>query len=93
MTKYSIGLDYGSLSGRAVLVDVKTGDILAQATKDYTHGVMDEFLPNGTKLPPDWALQHPADYIEVLETTVPAILAKSGVNPEDVIGLSIDFTA
>ncbi|MGE4484265.1 MAG: ribulokinase, partial [Oscillospiraceae bacterium] len=42
---------------------------------------------------PDWALQHPADYIEVLETTVPAILAKSGVNPEDVIGLSIDFTA
>ena len=93
MAKYSIGLDYGSLSGRAVLVDVKTGDILAQATKDYTHGVMDEFLPNGTKLPPDWALQHPADYIEVLETTVPAILAKSGVNPEDVIGLSIDFTA
>ena len=91
--KYSIGLDYGTQSGRAVLVDVLSGEVIAQATKMYTHGVMDEFLPDGTKLEPDWAIEHPADYIEVLEVTVPAVLKESGVDPADVIGMAIDFTA
>ena len=91
--KYSIGVDYGTQSGRAVLVDVTNGEILAQAVKEYTHGVMDEFLPDGTKLGPDWALQHPADYLEVLEITIPAVLKESQINPADVIGMSIDFTA
>lgn len=91
--KYSIGVDYGTQSGRAVLVDVASGEVIAQHTKVYTHGVMDEFLPDGTKLLPDWALEHPADYIEVLEVTVPAVLRESGVAPKDVVGLAIDFTA
>ncbi len=92
--KYSIGLDFGTLSGRAVLVDIATGSIIAQAEKAYTHGVMDEFLPDGvTKLGLDWALQHPADYLEVVSETVPAVLSSSGIDPADVIGLSTDFTA
>jgi L-ribulokinase len=91
--KYSIGVDYGTQSGRAVLVDVATGDMIAQSVKEYTHGVMDEYLPDGTKLGPDWALQHPGDYLEVLKVTIPEVLKKSGVKSEDVIGLAIDFTA
>ncbi|WP_334295105.1 ribulokinase [Mobilisporobacter senegalensis] len=93
LKKYSIGVDYGTQSGRAVLVDVTTGEIVAQAVKEYTHGVMDEFLPDGTKLGPDWALEHPKDYLEVLETTIPAVLKETGIKKEDVIGLAIDFTA
>jgi L-ribulokinase len=92
--KYAIGVDYGTLSGRAVLVEVETGNIIAQAVKEYTHGVMDDYLPDGTtKLGPDWALQHPTDYIEVLETTIPRVLHLSSVKKEEVIGLAIDFTA
>ncbi len=92
--KYSIGIDYGTQSGRAVVVEIGTGNILAQSVKDYTHGVMDEYLPDGiTKLGHDWALEHPADYIEVLETAVPEVLKKSGVSPLDIIGVGIDFTA
>ncbi len=91
--KYSIGVDYGTQSGRAVLVEVATGKIVEQAVKEYTHGVMDEYLPDRTKLGPDWALQHPRDYLEVLEVTIPKVLSKSGVCKEDVIGLAIDFTA
>lgn len=92
--KYSIGVDYGTQSGRAVLVEVETGNMIAQAVKEYTHGVMDEYLPDGvTKLEPDWALQHPLDYLEVLETAIPAVLMESGVAKEDVIGMAIDFTA
>ncbi|MDF2988494.1 MAG: araB [Eubacterium sp.] len=93
-SKYSIGVDYGTQSGRAVLVDVATGKEVASAVKVYTHGVMDEFLPDGiTRLEPDWALEHPMDYLEVLQITVPAVLKEAGVSPEAVIGLGIDFTA
>lgn len=92
--KYSLGIDYGTLSGRAVLVEVETGNILATAVKNYTHSVMDEYLPDGkTRLEPDWALQHPADYLEVLGETIPAVLKESGVSVDDVIGMAIDFTA
>ena len=92
--KYAIGVDYGTQSGRAVVVDLNTGNILAQSVKEYTHGVMDEYLPDGvTKLGPDWALEHPADYIEVLELTIPDVLEKSGIKAADIVGVGIDFTA
>jgi L-ribulokinase len=94
MTKYSIGVDYGTQSGRAVLVEVGTGKEVATAVTEYTHGVMDEFLPDGTtRLEHDWALQHPADYLEVLQLTIPEVLKKAQVSADDVIGLGIDFTA
>lgn len=93
MSKYVIGVDYGTLSGRAVLVDVKTGGELASSVYDYPHGVMDKTLPDGTPLGNDWALQDPQDYIDVLSHTIPAILKESGVSSEDVIGIGTDFTA
>ena len=93
MNKYSIGLDYGTLSGRAVIVNVKTGEEIASATLDYPHAVMDEKLPCGKKLKPDWALQNPQDYIDVLSTVIPEVLKKSGISADDVIGVGIDFTA
>lgn len=92
--KYTIGVDYGTQSGRAVLVDISTGKEIATAVKVYPHGVMDEYLPdNKTKLADDWALEHPQDYLDVLHETIPAILKEASINPEDVIGMGIDFTA
>lgn len=93
MNKYVIGVDYGTLSGRAVLVDVKTGEEKASAVYEYPHAVMDEFLPDGTKLGADWALEHPQDYLDVLSHTIPKILKESGVSADDVIGIGTDFTA
>ncbi|MFT0802144.1 ribulokinase [Bacillus swezeyi] len=91
---FTIGVDFGTLSGRAVLVDVRTGEEAATAVKEYTHGVIDHELP-GTKrkLPRDWALQHPADYIEVLEETIPSLLEQSKADPKEIVGIGIDFTA
>ncbi|WP_207767788.1 ribulokinase [Heyndrickxia camelliae] len=92
--KYTIGVDFGTQSGRSVLVEVGTGREVTSAVKEYTHGVMDEYLPEGkTKLEHDWALQHPADYLEVLEVTIPKVLKDANVSPDDIIGLGIDFTA
>ena len=92
--KYTIGVDYGTQSGRAVLVEIQTGKELATAVKVYPHGVMDEYLPDGkTKLSLDWALQHPQDYLDVLKETIPTVLKEANVNSEDVIGIAIDFTA
>jgi L-ribulokinase len=92
--KYAIGVDYGTQSGRAVLVDLTNGAEVAEHVTPYTHHVIDEKLPvSGIKLEYDWALQHPLDYIEVLELSVPAVMKESGIDPADVIGLGIDFTA
>jgi L-ribulokinase len=93
-TKYAIGVDYGTESGRAVLVDLSDGTEVADHVTPYPHNVIDEQLPeSGVKLELDWALQHPGDYIEVLKRSVPAVMKASGVDPADVIGLGIDFTA
>ena len=92
--KYAIGVDFGTESGRAVLVDISNGGEIATAVHKYANGVIDEKLP-GTdlRLEPDWALQDPNDYLEVFKHTIPAVLKESGISPEDVIGLGVDFTA
>jgi len=89
---YTIGLDYGTLSGRALLVDVRTGEELATAVYDYPHAVIDEILPESKRrLPPEWALQHPKDYLDVIYNTIPAVI--KDIDPQQVIGIGIDFTA
>jgi len=88
-----IGVDYGTLSGRAVVVRVSDGQELGSAVHDYPHAVLDSTLPSGEPLPPEWALQVPADYIAVLQVAVPQALRSSGVDPSDVIGIGTDFTA
>lgn len=94
--KYSIGVDFGTESGRAVLVETRTGKEIATAIYPYENGAIDEKLPidgESVQLEPEWALQDPQDYIRTFQKTVPDVLSQSGVNPEDVIGVGIDFTA
>lgn len=91
---YTIGIDFGTESGRALLVDARDGREIATAVHPYPHGVIDHALPgSGRRLPPEWALQNPLDYLEVITVTVPEVLRQSGVSPAEVVGLAIDFTA
>jgi L-ribulokinase len=94
--KYAIGVDFGTESGRALLVEVATGREIATAVYPYKNGVIDEVLPvpgEKVRLEPDWALQDPEDYIRTFKKAIPAVLEQSGVDPADVIGIGIDFTA
>ncbi|WP_409344275.1 ribulokinase [Paenibacillus sp. MBLB4367] len=92
--RYAIGIDFGTESGRVVLVDTDNGDEIAVHTTPYPHGVITERLPGtGRRLEPDWALQHPGDYAEVLRRSVPEVLQSSGIDPKQVIGIGIDFTS
>jgi L-ribulokinase len=91
---YVVGVDYGTLSGRALVVRVSDGAELGTAVHEYRHAVMDrELAATGEPLPPDWALQDPADYLAVLRTAVPAAVRDAGVDPGAVIGIATDFTA
>lgn len=93
-SKYVIGVDFGTLSGRTVVVDVATGTELAEAVYPYSNGVIDEKLPDSNvPLEPDWALQDPDDYVRTYEKTIPAVVKDSGVSADDIIGIGIDFTA
>lgn len=94
--KYALGLDFGTESARALLVAVDNGEEVATAVERYPDGVIDEQLPAGAvgkRLPPDWALQNPRDYLTVLEIIVQRVLADSGVSGEDVVGIGVDFTS
>ncbi|SCG34591.1 ribulokinase [Micromonospora coxensis] len=93
--RYVVGVDFGTLSGRALVVRVADGAELGTAVHEYRHAVMDTALTavDARPLPADWALQDPDDYREVLRQAVPAALAASGVDPARVIGIGIDFTA
>lgn len=92
--KYVIGVDYGTLSGRALVVRASDGKEMGSAVFDYPNAVMDRTLnSSGASLGPDWALQDANDYVEVLKHAVPEALKISGINPADVVGLATDFTA
>ena len=90
----TVGIDFGTLSGRAVVVRVADGEELGSAVHEFESGVMDDVLrASGDKLPPDWALQDPDDYVSVLRTAVPEALKAAGIDAAQVVGIGIDFTA
>jgi L-ribulokinase len=90
----TLGVDYGTLSARAVVVRAADGAELGSAVYEYAHGVIDRTLPaSGEELRRDWALQDPQDYIEALREAVPAAVRAAGVAPEDIVGIATDFTA
>lgn len=94
MSTYAIGIDFGTESARTVLVDLADGSEVAAAVYPYSDGVIDERLPGSdVRLEPDWALQNPIDYVTAVTDTVPRVLQEAAVDPADVIGLGIDFTA
>src|SRR5579859_2025860 len=91
---YVVGVDFGTLSARALVVRVSDGTEAGVGSSDYPHGVIDRRLSVGQgELPPDWALQDPADWTLALSQAVRAALRDAAVDPEQVIGIATDFTA
>jgi L-ribulokinase len=89
-----VGVDFGTLSARAVVVRAHAGEELGSAVHEYPHAVIERALPSsGADLPPQWALQDPADWVQALQIAVPAAVAAAGVRPEEVVGIATDFTA
>ena len=93
-SKCAVGVDFGTLSGRVVIVDVTGGRELATAVREYRNGVIDEALPRiDIRLEPDRALQAPSDNLEVSKRANPEGLKESKVNAENVVSVGIDLTA
>lgn len=88
-----LGLDFGTLSVRALLVCAGDGREVAQAEYAYPHGVMDRALPCGAALEAGFALAHPADYLTGLGEVVRSVMKESGAAPQDVIALGLDATS
>ena len=91
--KYTIGLDYGTNSVRALIVNVANGAEVAAAVWTYAHGTQGVILSRD----PNLARQHPLDYVNGAEITIKQALATAkksvkGFNPEQVIGIGVDTT-
>ena len=93
-SRYSMGFDFGTESVRVLVVDIRDGRIAGQASKGYRHGVIDQQLPTSPqRLPPDYALQHPQDWLDSLAEACKAALAESHVGADEIIGIGVDFTS
>jgi L-ribulokinase len=93
---YVIGVDFGTESGRAVVIDVADGRELGSSVYPYANGVIDKTLPapdDDVRLAPEWALQDPDDYLRTFQQAIPAAIAAAGVDATSVIGVGVDFTA
>ena len=93
MDKYVIGLDYGTLSARAVLVSVGRGEVAAESIYPYPHGILNTISGGDGELPVDFALQEIDDYVEAMYETIRTVVKQSGCRAEDVIGIGIDATS
>lgn len=93
--KYVLGIDFGTLSGRAVVMDATDGSQLGTHVSEYPHGVMDRTLTagDGRALPPEFALQDPDDYLVVLRESVPAAVRAAGIDPAGIVGIGVDATS
>lgn len=89
MPRYALGLDYGTSSVRALLVDLDTAAEAAQATAAYATGD-DGVIVDPSE--PDLARQHPPDYLDSLRAVVPAVLRRAGAAAQDVVGIGVDTT-
>src|SRR6516162_11332626 len=90
---YVVGVDFGTLSARALVVRVSDGTEAGTAVGEYPHGVIERSLAGHGELPPDWALQDPGDWIAALSAVVPAAIRDAGIEAGQVIGVATDFTA
>ena len=94
MSDFTIGVDFGTQSVRAIVVRCSDGTTISESTFTYPHGVLDRSLPDGTPLPgPDWALADPNDYMTGLIHVVHNAVAKSGLAPEQIGAIAIAATA
>lgn len=89
---YSIGIDFGTGSGRAFLINTENGEIEEQYIRNYTHGTIEGEL-GGEKLPQNFALQNANDYMEIIETGIPTIIEKANISVSEIVGIGIDFTS
>ncbi len=92
MKRLVIGIDFGTLSARALLMDAKNGNEIATALFPYPHGVMDRTLPCGTAVESAGAYQDPRDYIEALSYLIPEVCRAGETTPDQIAALGIDFT-
>jgi L-ribulokinase len=91
---YAVGVDFGTESGRAALIELGSGEVLATSVVRYPSAVIDRTLPStGERLPDDWALQDSDDWVTVIERALPEVIGAAGITPDAVVGLGIDFTS
>src|SRR3989442_571093 len=92
--RFSIGFDFGTESVRVLIVNVRNGNIAAQAVENYRHGVIDSSLPtSGERLPQDYALQHPQDWLDSSASACKTAMRDARAVPESIVGIGVDFTS
>src|SRR6186713_1902997 len=93
MKPLSLGLNFGTESVRALLVDLQGRERGVSVAK-YPHGQIIDVLPDGGKrLPAGFALQDPEDWLLAAGRAVRAAMKGAKAKPAQVVGIGVDFTS
>ena len=93
-SRYALGFDFGTESVRVIIVNVRNGQVAGLSEQPYRHGVIDQQLPtSGEKLPADYALQHPQDWLDDSAAACAAAMKQANLSPEQIVGIGVDFTS
>ena len=87
--RYALGVDYGTNSVRALIVDTETGEEVGTSVWEYARGEAGVWQRQGD---PHLARQHPQDYVDGFFACVRGALAESGVDPASIVGIGVDTT-
>jgi len=90
--KYSIGIDFGTGSGRVLIIDIKTGSIIGMSVIHFKNEKVKENLAN-VDVPYTFALQDPTEYIRVLKEGIPEAIKNAKIHKSQIVGLGIDATS
>ncbi|GIP35459.1 ribulokinase [Paenibacillus sp. J2TS4] len=90
--KYAIGIDFGTSSGRVLIVNAYTGSIAGISVCPYQHKVIEERLYE-QPIPAGFSLQNSKDYMDVLKNGISEVLSNAKIDPKDIVGIGIDFTS
>lgn len=93
MKRYALGLDYGTLSVRALFLDLETGQEHPAVVYEYPHGIMTQSLPDGSPLPPEFTLEHPQDFLDGMAAVIRQGMQQLGLQPEQIVGIGLDVTS
>jgi L-ribulokinase len=96
--RLTAGFDFGTESLRVVLVDIASGEVVAQASSDYRNGVLDDRLPGihgsaAGRLPPEYALQDPRDWVDSAAAACGEAMREGNIQADQVIGIGVAFTS
>lgn len=93
MGRILLGLDFSAAELKVVALDIKSGRSIGISSCPYKHGVIENHLPSGEKLPKFFSLQSPEDWLDAMTIAVRKLITETRIPKEEIASIGVSFTS